>query len=233
MTLTLTLVVILVAVLAVSGVSMRVLSAVATSDFARRHRRREDRPSRIDGAVHRRSRIVNSVVSTGLLFGVTVPLASRLFVAGPASALRTVGEAAAILALYDFAYYLLHRFGFHQWSVGRRIHSVHHAVRTPYTADSLYIHPLETVAGVGVFLVCAALVGPVGLWSFGLAFLVYSLLNLFVHSGIDLRFFPFRTLTALVRHHDIHHESMKSGYYASITPLWDVVFRTARPGRSP
>ena len=49
---------------------------------------------------------------------------------------------------------------------------------------------------------------------------------MFIHSAIDLQTFPFRTLTSLVRHHDIHHDSMKAGYYASITPLWDVIFRT-------
>jgi sterol desaturase/sphingolipid hydroxylase (fatty acid hydroxylase superfamily) len=55
-----------------------------------------------------------------------------------------------------------------------------------------------------------------------------ALLNLWIHSAITLPFFPLRGLSALVRHHDIHHESMKSGYYASITPLWDTVFGTAR-----
>jgi methylsterol monooxygenase/4-alpha-methyl-delta7-sterol-4alpha-methyl oxidase len=144
------------------------------------------------------------------------------------SAVRTIGEATAMILLYDFGYYLMHRFGFHSWSVGRRIHSVHHSIRTPYTPDSLYIHPAETAAGVSLFLVCMAIVGPVGVWSFALAFLVYSVTNLFIHSGLDLPFAPFNLLTAVVRHHDIHHDSMKAGYYASITPIWDLVFGTAR-----
>ncbi len=224
--------IILVSVLAISGVFMRAIAAFAGSAFARRQRVRVDRPARVDPAAHRRSVVVNSAVSTGLLFAVTLPLQSRLFVAAPLATLRTLYEACLILALYDFGYYLLHRFAFHAWSVGSRIHAVHHSIRTPYTVDSLYIHPAETVAGFGLFLACTVLVGPVGVWSFALAFLAYSLLNLLIHSALDLRVFPFKTLTALVRHHDVHHESMKAGYYASITPLWDIVFRTARPARS-
>jgi len=65
-------------------------------------------------------------------------------------------------------------------------------------------------------------------WSFGAAFLVYSVLNVFVHSAFHLPFFPFRWLSSLSAHHDAHHSSMKGGYYASLSPLWDWVFRTAR-----
>jgi methylsterol monooxygenase/4-alpha-methyl-delta7-sterol-4alpha-methyl oxidase len=218
---------ILLGAFVISGTFMQAIAALSASSFARRHRRRQDRPARIDPAVHRRSVIVNSAVSSSLILAVPLSLQSRLFTDAPIG-WRTVGEAVAILLIYDFGYYLLHRFAFHEWSVGRRIHSVHHTVRTPYTNDSLYIHPAETLGGVAVFLGSTALIGPVGLWSFGLAFLIYSVENLFIHSGLDLPFGPFRWLTAVVRNHDIHHESMKSGYYASITPIWDIVFGTTR-----
>jgi sterol desaturase/sphingolipid hydroxylase (fatty acid hydroxylase superfamily) len=223
------LVIMLVCILALSVAFMPAIHALATSGFVRRNRQRKDRPSRIEAMARLRYFAVNSVVSIGLLFGVTMLFRSRMFLSEPVGLLRTLGEAVAILALYDFGYYLLHRFVFHAWSVGRRIHAVHHAIRTPYAKDSLYLHPAETAAGLGLFLGCTALIGPVGMSSFGLAFSAYSVLNVFVHSGIDLRSFPFRTVTALVRHHDIHHDSMKSGYYASLTPLWDLVFGTALP----
>ena len=230
---TVMLAVMLVAVLAVTGVFMRVFRALGVSEVVRRHRTRIDRPARIAPAAYRRSAAVNSTLSTGMVFAVSLGFTSRLFAAQPVGALRCVAEAAAILAVYDLGYYFMHRFAFHGWSVGRRIHAVHHAIRSPYTTDSLYIHPAETIAGVGLFLgstAVVALIAPVSPWAFGLAFLVYSVLNLFNHSGIDVRFFPFGWLCALVRHHDIHHETMKSGYYATITPLWDVVFGTARRG---
>lgn len=221
----------LIGILAVSGLFVPLFGALATTDLARRHRQRQDRPHRIDAAVYRKGVVRNSAVSAGLLLIVPLSLRAYLFASQPVSILRMLGEAAAILLLYDFGYYFLHRFLFHEWTLGRRIHAVHHTIRTPYAKDSLYIHPLETAAGVGLLLGCTALLAPVGVSSFALALIVYSFVNVFIHSSVDLRFFPFRFLTALVRNHDIHHESMKAGCYASITPLWDIVFGTARPVR--
>jgi sterol desaturase/sphingolipid hydroxylase (fatty acid hydroxylase superfamily) len=172
--------------------------------------------------------VATSVVSTGLVFAVVLGLAPVLFAAAPVGPLRAVGEAAAILVLYDFAYYFFHRFALHTWSVGRRIHALHHSIRTPYARDSLYVHPAETAGGVLLFLGASLLVGPVGVASFGLAFLVYSLLNIWNHSAIDLPALAMRPFSALVRHHDIHHESMRSGYFGSIFPVWDLAFGTAR-----
>lgn len=216
----------LVIILAISGLFMPLCTAVSNSEFARRQRTRVFRPTKISPGAHLRSFVTNSVVSTGLLFAVTLPFQDRLFVTSSVGTWRAIYEAAAILLLYDFGYYLLHRFVLHEWSWGRKVHAVHHTVRTPFAKDSLYIHPIETALGMGLFLLCSVLLHPIGVSSFLLALLVYSLLNVFIHSAIDLQTFPFRTLTSLVRHHDIHHDSMKAGYYASITPLWDVIFRT-------
>jgi sterol desaturase/sphingolipid hydroxylase (fatty acid hydroxylase superfamily) len=151
-----------------------------------------------------------------------------LFYTGPLGAGRALLEIAGVLLLYDFLYYLLHRFVFHGWEVGARWHRFHHRIRSPRTKDSLYVHPMETFLGVAMMLISLgvlALFGGMHVVSFAIAFLIYSLLNLFVHSAIRLPWFP---LSALSRHHDIHHASMRGGYYASITPIWDVVFGTAR-----
>jgi sterol desaturase/sphingolipid hydroxylase (fatty acid hydroxylase superfamily) len=233
MTSTIALVAMLLAILALTGVVTRVIRAVAKSPLARAHRTRVDKPNtRIDSASHRRSTRVTSALSTGLVFAITIASRHRLFSDEPVGVLRTIAQAAAILAIYDFGYYFMHRFAFHGWSVGRRVHAFHHAIRTPYVKDSLYTHPVETAAGVLLFLASAGLVaatmGGLGLASFGVAFFVYSALNLWNHSAIDLPHWWIRPLAVLVRCHDIHHESMKSGYYATITPLWDVVFGTAR-----
>lgn len=217
----------LVGILVAAAFIMPALGALAATDFVRRHRTREDRPYRIPPAVYKKGVIVNSLVSGGMLLSIPLLFQAYLFEKGPVGLFRTLYEAAAILALYDLGYYLLHRFVFHEWTVGRKIHAVHHTIRTPYAKDSLYIHPIETASGLGLLLLCTAVVGPVGVSSFGVALGVYSFINVFIHSAVDLRFFPFRSLTALVRNHNIHHDSMKAGYYASITPLWDHVFRTA------
>ena len=169
---------------------------------------------------------VNSVVSVGLVFGLIFVLHDQLISADPATAQRLILEPLAILVLYDFGYYVLHRFAFHEWKPGRKIHSVHHKIRTPYAQDSVYIHPVETMLGVGLLMACTLIVGPVSVYSFGVCFFVYSVLNIFIHSAFDLPFFPFRWISSLSRNHDAHHRSMNGGYYASLTPLWDVVFGT-------
>lgn len=227
--------VILLVCMGISGVVMAALDRLGHSQLMARHRTRRDRPNAISPKAHLISRAINSAVSTGTVFGLVYLLGARLFSAdASASPLRVVLEAAAILAVYDLGYYLLHRFVFHAWEPGRRIHMVHHRVRTPYVNDSLYIHPVETVLGVGLLmastLLVATVAGAMSAWSFGLAFLVYSVLNLFIHSAFDLPFFPFRALSSLSKNHDAHHRSMKGGFYASITPLWDHVFGTTKPG---
>lgn len=214
-------------VLAISGVAMWGLKALERSAFMRRYRDKEDLPRKVSDEEHRRSFTVNSAVSTGIVFALSFLLHGLLFRAETGGAARLVLEVVLVLLLYDFGYYLLHRFVFHEWSVGRRWHAVHHRIRTPYAADSLFIHPIETALGVLLLMVCVLIVGPISVYAFGATFLIYSVLNVFIHSGFHLPFFPFRGLSALVTHHDIHHESMKSGYYASMTPLFDILFGTA------
>lgn len=219
---------IVVVVLVLSGVFMAGISRLVASDWHRRYQVRQDKVHKIGEADHRRSQIINSIVSTGMVFAAINLLHGALFVDAARPPWRMIAEGAGILALYDIGYYFLHRFGFHGWSVGNRIHAVHHRIRTPYTKDALYIHPAETACGVGLLLVCTWAVGPVSVWSFGGVFLVYSLLNIFIHSAFHLPFFPFRWLSTFPAHHDVHHASMKGGYYGSITPIWDMLFRTAR-----
>lgn len=223
--------VILLVTMAISGAFMALMSALGASSFMARYRRREDRTHSIAPRDKQLNSALNSAVSTGLVFALVWLLHDRLFIAAEVevSALRIALEAVAILAVYDLGYYLLHRFAFHEWKPGRRVHSVHHVIRTPFAKDSLWIHPLETAAGIALLMGSTLLIGPVAPYSFGLGFLVYSLLNIFIHSAFDLPFFGFRTLSRLSRNHDAHHRSMKGGYYASITPLWDHVFGTADP----
>src|SRR5260370_23451710 len=141
----LSVIVMLAVVFTIAGRAMPALSWLASGERARRGRGGVDKPNaRISPADHRRSVIASSIVSTGLIIGVTVGFSSRLFVSHPVGAFRVLGEAAAILAIYDFGYYLFHRFALHDWSLGRRIHAVHHSIPTPYANDSLYVHPAET-----------------------------------------------------------------------------------------
>jgi len=66
---------------------------------------------------------------------------------------RVLPDIVVILMVYDFVYYLAHRFLFHDegffggpllW-----VHAWHHRQRNPCRVDSSYIHPLEVAIGIG------------------------------------------------------------------------------------
>lgn len=169
----------------------------------------------------------NMVLSGALVFVLVYATRPWLIAEGSPSAWRLVLDAFLVLALYDFLYYWMHRWAFHEWSLLRRVHVVHHAVRHPHSVDSLYLHPLETFLGLALLLVCSMIVGPVHAATFTITFAVYSFLNILVHSGLHLPFFPFRVVSFLARKHDLHHTSMKGGNFASLTPIFDRLFGTA------
>ena len=214
-------------VMGLNGLVMAALGLLAKTPLMVRHQARKDWPRKIPSAEHVRNRTINSVLSTALVFGLCFLLHGFLFVDIEQSASQILLQTIFILALYDLGYYFLHRFAFHEWSVGRKWHGVHHRIRSPYVTDSLFIHPMETICGLMLFFGCVSLVGPVSVYAFGFAFFVYSAWNLFIHSAFHLPFFPFRALSSLVTNHDLHHRSMKAGYYASLTPLYDLLFGTA------
>lgn len=169
----------------------------------------------------------NMVFSGALVFVLAYGTYPWLIAEGPLSGWRLLWHAALILLLYDFLYYLMHRFAFHGWPPLRRVHLVHHVVRHPHAVDSLYLHPVETFLGVALLVACCLVIGPVHPLTFCLVFAVYSFLNILVHSGLHLPFFPLRALSYLARKHDVHHTSMKGGNYASLTPIFDKLLGTA------
>lgn len=170
----------------------------------------------------------NMVFSGALVFALTY--AVRPWLIGPAddSVGRMAFDAVRMLFLYDFLYYLMHRFAFHQFGPLRAVHVVHHRVRHPHAVDSLYLHPVETLLGLVLLISCGLFVGPVAPLTFVVAFAVYSFLNILVHTGLDIPVFGLRALGYLARKHDIHHTSMKGGNYASLTPIFDRLFGTAQ-----
>lgn len=172
-------------------------------------------------------RVSANMVISGALVYLLVYLAAPLLIRPQGtSTLVAVLQGLGILALYDVTYYLMHRFAFHQWGWLKRVHAVHHAVRHPNALDSLYLHPLETFLGLALLMVCVFVVGPVHVATFVAVFAVYSFLNIVIHCGLDLPFFPFRIATYLARKHDVHHTSMRGRNFASISPLWDLLLGT-------
>ena len=136
----------------------------------------------------------------------------------------------AILMIYDFFYYLCHRFWFHGNGKMRQVHAVHHQARSPTHIDGFYVHPLETFVGLGMFVtligILGALLGPFHVATIVATYVVYVQLNTINHTRITLPCFPFRTLSWITAKHHVHHENMHKGNYATITLLYDKLFGT-------
>ncbi|MGI9292443.1 MAG: sterol desaturase family protein [Pseudomonadales bacterium] len=136
----------------------------------------------------------------------------------------------AILMVYDFFYYLTHRFVFHGQGYFRHIHAVHHQARKPSHIDAFYVHPLETFVGIILFLatmvIMAVLLGPLHCITGVLTFLVFTQLNTINHCYVNLPYTPFKTLSWITAKHAVHHENMHMGNYATITLLYDKLFGT-------
>ena len=220
----------LTAVLGLSGLVMvgLTLAYYRPSSSGRHIRVRKPLPITRDKYI--RNMAGNAVLSMGLVYGLTFALYPWLFDEGPASPLRIVLEGAAMLALYDGCYYLVHRYPFHEWRVLRKVHAIHHTIKFPTALDSLYLHPIETFLGLALLWACAGAValvfGRVSVYAFGWAFCVYSLLNITIHSGLKLDFFPMKTITHLTERHYKHHAHMRAKNYSSVSPTVDRVLGT-------
>ncbi|HEY9035486.1 MAG TPA: sterol desaturase family protein [Pseudomonadales bacterium] len=136
-----------------------------------------------------------------------------------------------ILMVYDFFYYLMHRFLFHGQGYFRRVHAVHHQARNPTSLDALLLHPMEAVLGIVLFMVVTtglALIAqePLHVATMIIAVIIYTQINTFNHVHTDLDYFPFRLLNWISHKHAIHHIDMHKGNYATITLLFDKMFGT-------
>ena len=143
---------------------------------------------------------------------------------------RNVVDVVAVLMVFDFFYYLTHRFLFHGRPL-RKIHALHHQARTPTYVDALYVHPVETTIGLVLFLGSIPLVAivagaPLSAMAMAVATLIFTQLNQINHTFVDLPEFPFRTLDKITSLHAAHHVDMNQGNYATLTMLYDWLFGT-------
>jgi sterol desaturase/sphingolipid hydroxylase (fatty acid hydroxylase superfamily) len=117
---------------------------------------------------------------------------------------RHAVDIVVVLMIFDFFYYLVHRFVFHG-KLMRKAHSLHHQARTPTSIDALYVHPLETSIGLGLFLgsipLVAAFSGPLNAVSMAVATLIFSQVNALNHAYVNLPYSPFKTLDYITSIH--------------------------------
>src|SRR5512139_4292176 len=186
-----------------------------------------DDPHRAIGdAALKKAAALNMVFSLALIVGSSFALQGYLFYDREVPLWRMVLEAVAVILIYDFAYYFVHRYPFHEWKLLRGVHAVHHAAQNPRVIDSFLLNPVETFLGLGLMFGSILVVGGIHIYTFLPIFIAYTTLNVFNHGGLAFRFFPLKTIGELAVKHDRHHHSMMSGNYASITPLPDYVFGT-------
>ncbi len=217
----------LVAVLVLSGVVFIGVALAWVSPLANGRRIRPEQARKVGGSKLWGRVLGNMAMSGALVFALTYVAYPWLIDESATMSALGLGHAIVILLVYDLLYYFLHRNLFHGVSWLKKVHAVHHVIRAPMALESLYLHPLETFLGQALLTVVACVLGPVAPVTYALMLAVHSTLNIIVHAGLDLPFFPFRALSYLSRKHAVHHISMRGGNFASLTPLWDLMFGTA------
>ncbi|NRA40744.1 MAG: sterol desaturase family protein [Pseudomonadales bacterium] len=216
-----------IAVLLASGVLMAVMQYAAVIKFPER-RIRPPRPNKVTLKTKVINVIGNMAVALILIFGSLYLGKEQMVSASPVAWYMVVVEALAVLLLYDFMYYFFHR-GMHYPKVMKYCHGVHHYIRHPTAFESIYVHPLEGIGGVGLLLLSVFIFGlfsPISIASFVLMLLIYNFCNILVHTNITWESKWMWLANYWAKRHDIHHGVHLNRNYSSIFPFWDMMFKT-------
>jgi sterol desaturase/sphingolipid hydroxylase (fatty acid hydroxylase superfamily) len=157
---------------------------------------------------------------------VTVPLAAMIFVG--MSGLERFYLVVLGFAAWTFLEYLVHRAVFHQQSLGRRLHQLHHD--NPGDADaersSLSTPLLALPVGYLLIVVAGLEDGSAMFAGLLLGYLAFIAIHYAVHR---CRIEPGSLLYPAKLRHLLHHR-VETCNFGVTTDFWDVVFRTnARP----
>ncbi|MCA9555380.1 MAG: sterol desaturase family protein [Myxococcales bacterium] len=219
--------VIITAVLLLSGVALWSLTAYHMSPSSQGLHISDAKRRPVETSRFSKQAIFNSALSFTLIYGTAYLLHDVAFTPAPAPLWRVLLEPVGILLFYDFMYYLLHRYPFHEWGVLKKVHAVHHTIKHPNALDSLWLHPVENFLGIALMwfavFVWSRVFGPLSVYTFGVVFLAYSLINIVVHMGFHFEG-TMRVFSYLGERHYKHHASMKAGNFANLFPFYDMVF---------
>lgn len=154
------------------------------------------------------------------------------------SAWATLFDCFVVLMVYDFFYYLTHRFLFHDSAfLGgplKWMHAIHHRQHNPCRMDSSYIHPLEVAIGLGLYVATIAalstVMGRFDVVTVIVTFVAFSQINLHNHNlwGENRLLFGYAKYASDMHHH--HHAKFTGGNFATITLLYDWMFGTLDHG---
>jgi sterol desaturase/sphingolipid hydroxylase (fatty acid hydroxylase superfamily) len=140
-----------------------------------------------------------------------------------------LAAAFAIAMIGNFFYYWLHR-AQHKFPWLWRFHRVHHSI-TEMSATNGYHHFAEdlfqfTAVTVPMAFLLGVATGPVP-W---IVLTIASTHAYFIHSSANINLGPFRYILGDNRFHRLHHSLEEKHFdrnFATLTPLWDVLFGTA------
>jgi sterol desaturase/sphingolipid hydroxylase (fatty acid hydroxylase superfamily) len=146
-----------------------------------------------------------------------------------------------ILMVYDFFYYLTHRFVFHDDGVFHGpltwMHAVHHRQHNPCRGDSSYIHPLEVFLGLGLYVATifalSFVLGNYSVLTIIVTWIAFQHINLHNHDLWEEKRFPFGYWSHVAQMHHNHHARFTGGNYATITLFYDWLFGTLDYGDAP
>ncbi len=214
-------------ILLVDGALMYSLTWMATSRRYSAWRIRAPGPGQVTIPPRRKAvnTYLNNVLSLLIFAAYFYFLGEHTLYAGWPGMTTFIGEVLAVLLLYDLMYYFFHR-AMHLRSLMRYCHAVHHRVRFPLSNESIYLHPLENIGGLGLLILAIVILGPVSTISFLVIFAIHSVANIIVHSNLVIPHPAFRLFNFWVEKHDVHHHRARNNY-ASIFPFWDQAFGTA------
>jgi sterol desaturase/sphingolipid hydroxylase (fatty acid hydroxylase superfamily) len=148
-------------------------------------------------------------------------------------------DIAVILMTYDFFYYLMHRFMFHDSGFGtgplKWVHAVHHRQLNPCREDSKYLHPLEMALGISLFVATivglSLLLGNFHVVTLIVTWTAFQQINLQNHTLWESDRFPFKYMGYISRMHHNHHARFTGGNFATISLLYDWIFGTIDDGK--
>ena len=144
---------------------------------------------------------------------------------GSVGLLTMLIQVLAILLIYDFMFYWVHRL-FHHPFLMRHVHGVHHRVRFPKAVDDFFLHPVDSLWVTTLFFLSIAIVGPLSTTGFIVTLFVYVFINNSLHSGLNFPHPLFTLTNYLARKHEVHHGQNVSANFGSIFPFWDIMFGT-------
>lgn len=217
--------IILAVILVFDGILMNSLAWAAESSPLKKYRIRTPAKYRITKAKKMINISLNGLLSLSFFGAMFYHFGDKLMYSGASGGVTIFGEVLASLLLYDFMYYFLHRVMHHPKAM-KYVHGVHHYVRFPTSTESIYLHPAENIAGLGLLCIAMMIIGPISAVSFLIVFFVHSVVNILVHSNLDLPHPVFKLFNYWAKKHDLHHGKHLNRNYASIFPFWDLMFDT-------